>query len=141
VFGFDNFVPSDLIPCINLKKLVLGGETTGAVVVTGLDTPSPGPNFPDHPVQLKEFISHSLAEGTAAMDICKTLRPDGQPIIDFGSLMKITFKVQDNNTEVSQQLFRRCEHLNEVHISCKSHPFHPLNFYFKHVQHLTLNSI
>ena len=56
----------------------------------------------------------------AFLPICTARRPDGQPIIDFGSLSKITVSFErPNEGEASQELFRRCHGFTNVSISCK----------------------
>jgi len=110
-----NFVVSDLIPCTNLKCLHIGQNTTCAIE---MNFPAA---LPDHPIQPNEFV---MDTGTSAaiMKLCAARRPDGQPIIDFGSLSMITVILDtpdEGEAEASQELFRRCQTLTDVHISCK----------------------
>jgi hypothetical protein len=111
--GIVNFVVSDLIPCLNLKYLDIDSYTSMAAENTF------PPTLPEHSIQLNEFVSSC---GTAVMKLCSARRPDGQPIIDFGSLSKITVEVDldyPDEVEASRELFRRCRVLTNVDISCK----------------------
>jgi hypothetical protein len=113
VTSVDNFVVSDLIPCVNLKYLDIGLHTTGAAENTFPVV------LPEHSIQLNEFVAE-IGTPTAIMKLCTSRRPDGQPIIDFGSLSKITVVVdKPDEGEAAQELFRRCHVLTNVHISCK----------------------
>ena len=108
-----NFVLSDLIPCINLKYLEIGHHTIGAAEIT---FPAA---LPEDSIRLNEFV---VKTGTAhaIMKLCTTRRPDGQPLIDFSSLSKITMTLEKpNEGAASQELFRRCQNLTYVHIFCK----------------------
>ena len=111
------FVVSDLLPCVNLKYLNIGPLTTVAPEIT---FPAA---LPEHSIQLNEFIAGPWIEretSDAIMKLCTARRPDGQPIIDFGSLSKITVALQRlSDDEALQELFRRCHALTNVHISCK----------------------
>jgi hypothetical protein len=107
------FVVSDLIPCVNLQYLNIGLYTTVAAENT----------FPaalaEHSIQPNEFIA-GIGTAAAIMKLCTAQRPDGQPIIDFGSLSKIKVAFQmPNEGEASQELFRRCRALTNAHVSCK----------------------
>ena len=109
----DDFVISDLIPCVNLKYLDIVILTTGAA-----ETTFPAA-LPEHSVQLNEFIA-GTRNPTAIKALCTARRPDGRPIIDFGSLSKITVAIQmPDEDEASQELFRHCHALTSVNISCK----------------------
>ena len=110
-----DFVVSDLIPCVNLKYLNIGNFTT--VAAENLNTfPA---TLPEYSIQLNEFVPRARTS-TAIMKLCTAQRPDGQPIIDFGSLSKITVSFEKpNEGEASQELFRRCHSLTNVSISCK----------------------
>ena len=119
----DKFVASDLIPCVNLKTLEIGGDTN----TTATDTFPP--TLPDCSIQLNEFISRNRS-ATIIMVICTAQRPDGQPVIHFSSLAKISVVIEDDrDIKPSQELFRRCEQLTDVHISCKTY-FRPHNWRF-----------
>ena len=113
ITNINDFVVSDLIPCVNLKYLDLGLRTTGAAETT----------FPaalsEHSIQPNEFVA-GFGTSSAIMKLCTARRPDGQPIVDFGSLSKITVTLETpNEGEASQELFRRCHVLTNVDISCK----------------------
>ena len=113
VICIKKFVLSDLIPCVNLKYLDMGHLTTVADENTFPAT------FPEHSIQLNEFLAQT-ATPTAIMKLCAAQRPDGQPIIDFGSLSKITVSFKTcSEGEASQALFRRCHVLTNVIVSCK----------------------
>ena len=108
-----NFVVSDLLPCVNLKYLEFARHTT-----VSTETTFPAA-LPEHSIQLDEFIA-GIDTSTAIMKLCTARRPDGQPIIDFGSLSKITVVSKRlNDDEALQELFRRCHALTSVHLSCK----------------------
>ena len=113
VSGINDFVVSDLIPCVNLQYLNIGPYTTVA------DEDTFPAALPKHSIQLNKFVA---GIGTAAtiMKLCTARRPDGQPIIDFGSLskIKVVFRNHDEG-ELSQELFGRCHVLTNAHISCK----------------------
>ena len=111
----DKFVASDLVPCTNLKILEIGRYTN----LTATNTFSP--TLPDSPIQLNEFIS-GTRNAKAIMDICTAQRPDGKPVIGFSSLAKISVVIEKGrDMNASQELFRRCEQLTDVHISCKTY--------------------
>ena len=113
VTSVNNFVVSDLIPCVNLKYLDIGPYTTVAAENTFPAT------FSEHSFQLNELVAR-IRTPTAIMKLCTARRPDGQPIIDFGSLTKVTVSFETpNEGEASQELFRRCNVLTNVRISCK----------------------
>ena len=116
VININGFVASDLVSCINLKYLEIGRFTTMADEHTFPAT------MPEHSIQLNEFIAR-IRTHTAVMKLCTARRPDGQPIIDFGSLSKITVTFQTHDeSETSQELFRRCHSLTSVKITCKLIP-------------------
>ena len=111
-----DFVVSDLIPCVDLKCLEIGHMTMAAENTQAFTS-----TLPEQSIQLNEFVAGPFS-GAAIMKFCTARRPDGQPIIDFGSLskIKIDFEVPDlNEGEASQELFRRCHALSNAHISCK----------------------
>ena len=113
MFRIINFIISDLIPCINLKYLDIGDSMTVA------DENTFPASFPEHSIQPNEFVAE-FGSSTAIMKLCTARRPDGQPIIDFGSLSKISVDIgQPNDGEASQELFRRCHILTYVNIYCK----------------------
>ncbi|KAF8968584.1 hypothetical protein BDZ97DRAFT_2072932 [Flammula alnicola] len=110
VFAIDNFVLSDLAPCVNLKILDIGQSTTVAAENTFSAT------LPDHSIRLNEFVAR-IRTAMAIMKICTAQRPDGQPLIDFSSLAKITIALEKHgDIEASQELFRRCGQLTDVHL-------------------------
>ena len=116
VEDFDDFVVSDLIPCVNLKYLDIGFLTTVAAKNIFPAT------LPKHSIQLDEFVAQIEAPTTinSIMNLCTTQRPDGQPIIDFGSLSKIKVDIRYAiEGEASQDLFRHCHALTHVQITCK----------------------
>ena len=106
----EDFVASDLIPCVNLRYLDIGIYMSGAY-----ETTFPAV-FPKHSIHLNEFLA-GIRTSVLIMKLCKAQRPDGQPIINFGSLSKITVAIDE--IEASQELFSRCRALTDVHISCK----------------------
>jgi hypothetical protein len=109
----DNFVISDLIPCVNLKYLDIGDFTT-----VGAETTLHAA-LPEHSIQLKELLV-GVRSSTAIMMLCTARRPDGKPIIDFGSLSKVTVTFErPDDGEALEDLFRRCRVLTNVDISCK----------------------
>ena len=107
------FTVSDLIPCVNLKYLDIGYMSMAAE-----DTfPSA---LPKHSIQLNEFVAGFGAPDASIMKLCTTRRPDGQPIIEFGSLSKITVHfVGLNESRALQELFGHCHVLTNVSMSCK----------------------
>ncbi|KIM42257.1 hypothetical protein M413DRAFT_129962 [Hebeloma cylindrosporum] len=113
VTSFNNFMLSDLIPCVNLKYLHICLHTTGAA-----ETTFPSPSLPEHPpIQLKEFITDSRT-GDVVTQIFAARRTDGQRLIDFGSLAKITMNIDRLNIcQTSQELFQGCQSLIHVNIS------------------------
>jgi hypothetical protein len=113
VTKFSNFVVSDLIPCVNLKYLHIGPHMTGEA-----ETTFPAA-FPERSIQLNEIVAE-IRTGAVITKLCTARRPDGQPLIDFGSLSKITMTLdKPNDGEASQELFRRCQNLTDVYVSCK----------------------
>ena len=111
--NIENFVVSDLLPCVNLKYLDIARYTTVAP-----ETMFPAA-LPERSIQLDEFVA-GKDTSTAIMKLYTARRPDGQPIIDFGSLSKITVVLNTpNDGKASQVLFRCCHALTNVYISCK----------------------
>ena len=111
--SLNGFIVSDLIPCINLKYLDIGFYTTMVVKNT---LP---PALLEHSIQTNEFVAGVGTSGTI-MKLCRARRPDGQSIIDFESLSKITVAIENTKEgEASQELFRLCHVLTNVHIFCK----------------------
>ena len=106
----DNFVISDLIPCVNLKYLDIGSFTTVAA-----ENAFPAV-LPEYSIQPNEFVARSGTSG-AIKKLCTARRPDGQPIINFGSLSKITVDIEER--EAPQELLRCCHVLTNAKISCK----------------------
>jgi hypothetical protein len=111
--SINNFVISDLIPCVNLKYLDIGYMTMAA------ENTFPS-TLPEHSIQLNEFV---VGFGISAADILKfysARRPDGQPIIDFRSLSKIRVAfVWPDESRALRELFGHCRVLTNVNISCK----------------------
>ena len=108
-----NFIASDLISCINLKYLNIGRRTTVAVETTL------HPALSEHSIQLNEFVS-GTGTSAAIMKLCSARRLDGQLIIDFGSLSKITVDIEESDEgEASLELFRHCHALTNVNVSRK----------------------
>ena len=105
----NDFVVSDLIPCVNLKYLDIGIYTTVAA-----ENSFPAA-FPEHSIRLNEFKSGNGTSADAIMKLCSARRPDGLPIIDFGSLSKLTM----NEGGASRELLRHCHGLTDLNISCK----------------------
>ena len=110
--GMNDFIVSDLIPCVNHEYLDIGVYTTVAAETTLHALPA----LSENSIQLNEFVARNRTS-TTVMKFCSARRPDGQPIIDFGSLTKITVTL-DNPNEALQELFRRCHTLTNAHISC-----------------------
>ena len=112
VNNVNGFVVSDLIPCVNLKHLDIGLMTVAAKNT-----------FPatlsEHSIQLNKLVAQTGAPSTI-MKLCTVRRPDGHPIIDFGSLSNIKVDIdKPNEGEASQELFRHCHVLTNVRITCK----------------------
>jgi hypothetical protein len=113
VIAINDFILSDLVPCVNLKYLDIGHDTTVAAENTFPAT------LPEHSIQLNEFTA-GLGISAVIMKLCTARRPDGQPIIDFESLSKIAVNVtHPSEGKASKELFRRCHALNDVNMSCK----------------------
>jgi hypothetical protein len=112
-----DFIVSDLIPCVNLKYLNIGNNMT----VAAKNIYPAASSFPVHSIQLNEFVAGlGTSSSSAIMKLSTTCRPDGQPIIDFGSLSKITVVIEEpNDSEASQELFKLCHALTNVNITCK----------------------
>ena len=113
---FEDFVVSDLIPCVNLKYLDIGYLTTVAAENIFPAT------LPKHSIQLNEFVVQiGASTAITGMKLWRAQRPDGQPIIDFGSLSKITVAIVDRNEGwvLLQDLFNHCHALTHAQITCK----------------------
>ena len=108
--NIDNFLVSDLMPCVNLKYLEIGVHTSMA------DENIFPADFPEHSIQLKEFVAGT---SDSTMKLCTARRPDGQPVIDFGSLSEIKANLEEPDDEASRELFKRCHALTTAHIYCK----------------------
>ena len=110
---FSYFVVSDLIPCVNLKYLHIGNDMSAAAENTFPEI------LPVHPIRLNKFVIR-YASADVTTKLCTARRPDGQPIIDFGSLSEITVGIgYPDEVEASQELVRRCRFLTNVQINCK----------------------
>ena len=115
VINISVFALSDLIPCANLKYLdfsyfSIAAENTFPVTM------------PEHSIQLNEFAAGSGTSAATVMKFCSTRHPDGQPIIDFGSLSKIKVHFTlggSSQRRPLQELFKHCRALTNVSISCK----------------------
>jgi hypothetical protein len=119
VSTIDDFVVSDLIPCVNLKYLNIGNH----VAVAAKNTFPAA--LPENSIQLDEFKA-GFRSSDVITKLCKTRRPDGQPIIDFGSLSEITMVIGQpkyGEPETSQLLLSCCHSLTNVDIHCKRY-FH-----------------
>ena len=117
ISGNNDFVVSVLISCVNLEYLDIGVETTMAT-----DENSFHADLPEHSIQLREIVLSGMGlRNTATIKkLYSARRPDGRPIIDFGSLSKITVTLNDpDEGEAIQELFRRCHTLTNAHISCR----------------------
>ena len=120
IHRINDFVVSDLIPCVNLKHFEIGNFLTVADENTFLAV------LPENPIQLDEFIS-GIDTTDLIMELCSARRPDGLPIIDFRSLSKLRVcpalleerydGVED--LDISRELLRHCHVLTDVTISCK----------------------
>ena len=107
----NDFVLSDLIPCVNLKYLRIGNNMEVAANST---FPAA---LPELSIQLDELVADIMSPD--AMMLCTARHPDGQPIFDFGSLSKIKVDLEGlNESEALQELFGRCHVLTKAHISC-----------------------
>ena len=107
------FTLSDLIPCVNLKYLDISNFSMAA------ENTFPA-TLPEHSIQLNEFVAGFTISAAAIMKLCSARRPDGQPIIDVGFLSKITvccFRL--DLSRALEELFRYCQVLTNVSISCK----------------------
>ena len=114
VMNISVFALSDLIPCVNLKYLDFSHLTSIAAENTFPAT------LPEHSIQLNEFVAEYGASAATIMKLCSAQRPDGQPIIDFGSLSKIKADfARPNQSRALQELFRHCRVLTNVSLSCK----------------------
>ena len=111
----NNFVVSDLTPCVNLKYLDIGSYTTLAAENTFPALAS----LPEHSIHLNEFES-GTGTSELIMKLCSARHPDGLPIIDFRSLSKLKVYLEDHNgSEATWELLRCCRNLTDVHIYCK----------------------
>ena len=111
--NIDDFVVSDLTPCVNLKYLDIGINVTAVAENTFLAA------LPEHPIHLDKFES-GTGTSELIMKLCTALRPDGLPIIDFSSLSKLRVNPEEpDEGEVAWEILSCCDSLNEVHISCK----------------------
>ena len=109
----NNFVVSDLIPCVNLKYLDIGEYMTVVPETTFHAA------LQEQSIQLNEFLVGARSP-TAVMKLCTARRPDGKPIIDFGFLSKVTVTLERaDEDEASKELFRHCHVLTNVDITCK----------------------
>ena len=109
------FLISDLIPCVNLKYLNIGCTTVAA------ENTFPS-TLPEHSIQLNEFVAGHEASAATIRKLWTARRPDGQPIIDFGSLSKMTMTfVKLNESSTLQELFGHCRVLTSaiIRVSCK----------------------
>ena len=114
--NFNDFVVSDLIPCVNLKHFDIRCMTVAA------ENTFPA-TLPEHSIKLNKLVALSGSSSTI-MKLCTDRRPDGQPIIDFGSLSKITVDINKSNEgEAAQELFRHCRVLTNAYITCKWYRF------------------
>ena len=107
------FTVSDLIPCVNLKCLDISYLTLAA------ENSFPA-TLPEHSIQLNELVAEHGASAAIILKLYSARRPDGRPIIDFGSLSKIKVSFAwPHEGRTLQELFRHCRVLTNVSISCK----------------------
>ena len=110
----DDFVITDLIACVNLKYLQIAHHMSVAAKNTFPVA------LPKNSIQLEEFDA-GIRSNTVIMELCTARRPDGQPVIDFGSVSKITAvtgQPEYGEPETSQMLFSCCHGLTDVNITC-----------------------
>jgi hypothetical protein len=113
VISVDDFILSDLIPCVNLKYLDFGSYATVAAETTLHAALS------EHSILLDEFWVGFRCPAVI-MKLCTARRSDGRTIIDFGSLSKVTVVFENSHEgEALEELFRRCHALTNVDISCR----------------------
>lgn len=114
LFALDNFVLSDLLPCINLKNL----EIERLTAVDWVDNTFSAA-FRDHSVQLNHLsVGYRCSE--AVIKMCRAQRPDGRALFDFSFLTDISVALdQTDDIEALQKLFERCGYLINITISCK----------------------
>ncbi|KIM43732.1 hypothetical protein M413DRAFT_387613 [Hebeloma cylindrosporum] len=111
VTNFSNFILSDLAPCVNLKYLHIDLHTSGAAETTFPES------LPARPIQLNGFTAEWRSVALVTQ-LFRARLPDGQPLIDFGSLSKIKVTLESSHEgEALQELFRGCRNLAEVDIS------------------------
>ena len=114
----NDFLVSDLIPCVNLEYLDICDiyTTASAAAETTFHAA-----LPKHSIQLREFVARPrVRTSNIIMKLYSARRPDGQPIIDFGFLFKITVTFNDlNEGEALLELLRRCHSLTNANISCR----------------------
>ena len=114
LFALDNFVLSDLLPCINLKNL----EIERLTAVDWVDNTFSAA-LHDHSVQLNHLsVGGRCSE--AVIKMCRAQRPDGRALFDFSFLTDISVALdQTDDIEALQKLFERCGYLINITISCK----------------------
>ena len=115
----NDFVVSDLTPCVNLKYMDIGN------FMTVVDEDTFPAVLPEKSIQLDEFVS-GMGTSEFIMELCSAQRPDGLPIIDFKSLSRLRVcpaileePYEGEDLEISQELLRHCQVLTEITISCK----------------------
>ena len=110
----DDFVISDLIACVNLKYLQIAHHMSVAAKNTFPVA------LPKNSIQLEEFDA-GIRSNTVIMELFTARRPDGQPVINFGSVSKITAvtgQPEYGEPETSEMLFSCCHGLTDVNITC-----------------------
>ncbi|KAF8334460.1 hypothetical protein F5887DRAFT_1079686 [Amanita rubescens] len=112
LFALDNFVLSDLLPCINLKKL----EIESLTAVDWVDNTFSAA-FRDHSIQLNHLeVGGRCSE--AVIKMCRAQCPSGRALFDFSFLTNISVALdRTNDIEALQELFERCGHLINVTIT------------------------
>lgn len=106
LFAVDNFIISDLAPCINLEHF----EFDHLTVFDANETVAS--NLPPETSIRIRYLSAGRRSAVAIMKMCVAHRADGKPLFDFSCLNELSIKVhRSDDVQVSLDLLRRCKQL------------------------------
>jgi hypothetical protein len=109
ILAFENFLVSDLTPCINLEHLKFERLTV-------FDDPSLASNLPKNSIRIRN-ISAGLKSASVIMKMCTMLCADGKPFFDFSWVNDLTIKIhRQNDVQATLNLLSRCRKLISISI-------------------------
>lgn len=109
ILAIENFLVSDLTPCINLEHLKFEHLTV-------FDDESLPSNLPKKSIRLRS-ISAGLKSAPVTMKMCAMLCADGKPFFDFSWVNDLTIKIhRQNDVQATLNLLSRCKQLININV-------------------------